>query len=196
MANGKVQRDRGSIVDTITLEVFRFQWEPTHEETVSTKYGSMSVIGKRLPVKHWVGQGSNSIKINIILTAPAYTNVDQVSPNEVGMLRYKQLAAANKPGGTAADSVADAQARIRSARKAENKSVLKQIEALRKFTEPQEDIMAPHPVFLHMGGAYTGRKFVLEDMRIASQVTNYETMEPTEATVELVLSEVTDYRKK
>lgn len=190
-----IQRDRGSIVDTITLKVFNFQWEPTHKASNSTKFGKIDIFGKRLPVRHWVGEGDSSVDITLHLTGVAHVDTNTVSSKEVGALRYNQMAIANKTG-SAVDSVADAQAKIRQTRKTENKSVLVQIQELNNLKEPQEDTGFPHPVFLNIGGSYAGRKFVVEEVQTDYLTHNYATMEPTEASVKIKLSEVTDFRKR
>ena len=205
------QRDRGSIVDTVTLEVFRFQWEPTHKEVQTTKFGSIPIIGRRLAVKHWVGEGEGTVDVTIKLTGSAHSDAYDVPEDEVGALRAQRAKAAGQTYvglntsllspvydaavAAATGTVAQAQSKIRDAKKKANRSVLTQIELLMNLKDPQEDTGAPHPVYLNIGGVYAGRKFLVTVVHPDYETHNNFTMEPTEATVRLKFMEITDFRK-
>jgi hypothetical protein len=196
----------------VTLDVFQFQWEPTHKERNSTKTSRLDIIGKRLPTRHWIGEGDAGVDVTLKLTGAAYSNAYFVPPEEVGALRMKQALAARRKYSTLTSpvlsdsvdamvkaetgTVKEAQSKIRDAKKRENASVLNQIRILKNLSEPQEDTGTPHPVYLNIGGIYAGRKFLLEDVDSDVETHNYFTMEPTEATVKLKFVEITDFRKR
>lgn len=208
----KIQRDRGSIVDAVTLEVFQFQWEPTHKERNSTKSSKLDVIGKRLPIRHWIGEGDNGVDVTLKLTCASHSDAYHVPPEEVGSLRLKRELAARRNYSTLTNpalsssvdalvsaetgTIKEAQSTIRDAKKRENASVLNQIRILKNMSEPQEDTGTPHPLYLNIGGIYAGRKFLLEDVDADVETHNYFTMQPTEATVKLKFVEITDFRKR
>lgn len=78
----------------------------------------------------------------------------------------------------------------------ENLTVLRQLAKFHVFLEPQSDTGAPHPIYINMGGTYKGRKFIVHAMDSKITVTNYATLDPTEAVVKLSLSEIPAVIKK
>lgn len=62
------QRNRGSIVDTITLAEVMFQYEPKMKVKDTTKYAEQHVIGRRLPNRTWVGGGNTAVELDITLS--------------------------------------------------------------------------------------------------------------------------------
>ena len=72
----------------------------------------------------------------------------------------------------------------------DDKFVKNRILALNSLLDPQGDTGAPHPVWVNMGGMYTGRRFLVNKVKVDVTVTNYNTLEPTEAHVSLQLIEI------
>lgn len=61
------QRNRGSVVDTVTLVETLFQYEPKLKEKTSSKFSQQHVVGRRLANTNWVGAGETIIEIDIYL---------------------------------------------------------------------------------------------------------------------------------
>ena len=186
------QRNRGSIVDTVTLEKIPFQWEPVHDSTYTTKFGTLNVIGRRLPIRHWVGEGVNEVNLSLSLTGAGHVTMAPSSTT-----RYQQLVNANKTAqdnakagvtDSSVSSLRDLERRNQTLQ--ENGYVLKMLNKLLKLKEPQDDTGAPHPVLLNIGPVYTGRWFLVEDVKVKHEVHNYQTMEPTEINLTIKLVEI------
>jgi hypothetical protein len=70
-------------------------------------------------------------------------------------------------------------------------TMLSQLEAFRSLLLPQDDIGAPHPVYIVVGGMYPGRWFVLEHMEVDPEGYQYgEDMTPYEVRMRLKLCEI------
>jgi hypothetical protein len=137
-------RKNGSLVDSITLEEFPFQYEPVVKDKETTGFAKQAILGHRLPRLLWVGNGSSQVSLDVFLLGGAIYN-----------------------------------------------DVKHRVQLLKNLSKPQADIGAPHPVYINVGGIYTGRKFVLVDVQTA--YTRFELGEgraPDEATVKLVLEEL------
>lgn len=202
-------RQRGSLVDAVTLTEYFFQFEPdTHKDKHTTQFGEHSIVGHRLSGFHWIGGGKAEVELDIYLVGAARTNFANPTPGEVGEFRMAQLGdyqrmilvdtGEDNPDGTAkmkwvknpeppptVDSVSQAKAKIRQAKKDANKAVMKQIADIRSLLEPKDDIGAPHPVLINMGGLYTGKQFLLTEVDTTYLARNLETMEPYEAQIKM-----------
>lgn len=207
----KKPRQRGSLVDAVTLTEYPFQFEPSeHEDHDTTAFGEHHVVGHRLSGYHWVGGGKADVSMTIHLVCGANTDLGAPKPGDVGNYRMAQLASYQKQilvdtGGTNADgtkkmqyiknpqpvpkldSVAEAQASLKAKKMLENKKVLLQVKAFKALMDPQEDIGAPHPLLINMGGLYTGIQFLLVDLKTTYISRNYKTLEPYEVELKLKL---------
>ena len=70
-------------------------------------------------------------------------------------------------------------------------TVQDQIKAFKKLLETQDDIGAPHPLFINMGGMYVNRQYVL--CQIDSEYLGFDldaSMAPYEAVVKMALCEI------
>lgn len=68
---------------------------------------------------------------------------------------------------------------------------LSQIEAFKALLEPQDDIGAPHPLYINVGGMYVGKQYVLCDVEVRPTVFTYSNdMSPQEAFMSLKLEEI------
>lgn len=212
-------RQRGSIVDAVTLTEFVFQFEPSqHKDKSNTVFGEHSVIGHRLTGFHWVGGGKSEVELEIYLLGAAFTNFANPTPSEVGEFRMAQLGdwqpkilidtGETNEDGTAVmrwidnpqpapktDDLSTARERIRQGKANANKSVMRQLGDLKKLLDPKDDIGAPHPVLINMGGLYTGKQFLLVEVDASYISRNLETQEPYEAQVRLKLHQLGENAK-
>lgn len=212
-------RQRGSLVDAITLAEFPFQFEPeVHKDKDSNTLGEHHIVGHRLPNYHWVGGGKSELELDLYLLSAAMTNFSSPKPDEVGAFRMAQLGdyqrmilvdtGENNADGSAkmkwvknpepppkVDSVGIAKRKIREAKQQANRGVMQQIADLKKFCDPQDDIGAPHPVLINLGGLYTGIQWLVSDVETTYLSRNLETLEPYEAQIKLKLVRLAENAK-
>jgi phage protein U len=73
----------------------------------------------------------------------------------------------------------------------DQETMLTQLDNFRNLMLPQDDIGAPHPVYIIVGGLYVGRWFVLEDMETDPEGFQYsDLMTPYEVQMRLKLCEI------
>lgn len=204
---------KGSLVDAITLKAVNFKYEPEElGEDFSANWGFQKIVGQALPVCNFVGGGENDVSLTIYLLSTTGAVSEKVSPEEVGQLRFDQLAnyqrmipvkvGTNPDGSDKMQFVKnpepppkpmtalEAKTQILQTRKAKQSTIMDDLNALRQFTQIQEDIGAPHPVLINFGGIFSGRKFVLKTAKVTYMSYGLSNQVPYEATVKLTLQEV------
>lgn len=72
------QRNRGSVVDSVTLAEVVFQYEPKVKTKDTTKYASQHVIGRRLPNQTWVGGGESNVELDITFSDGGSVSTDDL----------------------------------------------------------------------------------------------------------------------
>lgn len=93
------------------------------------------------------------------------------------------------------DSSDTASSKITANKTAANKVVLDQINSFKGLLEPKTDLGAPHPVYISMGGLYTGIQFVIESLKVTYISRNLGTLVPYEASLRLKLIALGDASK-
>lgn len=86
-------RERGSLVDTITLVEVVFQYEPKIKAKDETKYASQAVVGRRLPLRSYVGGGNRAVDLDVTLSPGGYYTADD------WIAQLERLAAPQKDTG-------------------------------------------------------------------------------------------------
>ncbi len=87
-------------------------------------------------------------------------------------------------------TVDDTQKNLSIQKQQDNAKAQNLLDRFLQFLEPQPDTGAPHPIYVNMGGAYKGRKFIVTEAKHQITVTNYATLEPMEIVVSMTLSEI------
>jgi len=212
-------RKHGSLIDVITLAQFPFQFEPfTHKDKCTTHFGEKLIVGQRTAGFHWVGGGKDDVELDIYLVGAAYTNPGTPTPGDIGAVRAGALSGYSywlqvPTGGVNPDgspqmtmvknlqpppALSDSDAaknRITADRVSANNAVLNQIAAFKGLIRPQDDIGAPHPLFINIGGLYTGIQFLLEDLEVTYISRNLDSLVPYEASIKLKLAALGDATK-